>query len=91
MCSSDLEVLAQGGDAGARLNAADEVATAAFLDGRIPFRAITTIAEGVVRARPARRIDSLRSVQDADAEARALAATLLADPRITTASPTESH
>ena len=62
-----------GGDAGARLNAADEIATAAFLDGRIPFLAIADIAAAALAARPARPIHSLDDVLAADAEARQLA------------------
>ena len=64
------EALRAGGDAGARLNAADEVATAAFLAGRIPFPAITDTVAAVLRERPARPIDSLQDVLDADVEAR---------------------
>lgn len=72
------EVLRAGGDAGARLNAADEVATAAFLSGRIPFPAITATAAAVLQERPARPIHSLSDVFAADAEARASAAARIA-------------
>ncbi len=71
------EALRLGGDAGARLNAADEVATAAFLANRIPFLAITTTAADVLAARPARPIHSLQDVLDADAEARRLASAMI--------------
>ncbi|MFY9343999.1 MAG: 1-deoxy-D-xylulose-5-phosphate reductoisomerase, partial [Planctomycetota bacterium] len=47
------DCLAAGGDSGARLNAADEIATAAFLAGEIPFPAITAISEQVLAARQA--------------------------------------
>jgi len=73
------DALRDGGDAGARLNAADEVATAAFLAGRIRFPDITRISAEVLAARPARRIDSLRAVLDADAEARREAERRLAE------------
>lgn len=66
-----------GGDAGARLNAADEVATAAFLAGRIPFPAIARIAAAVLHDRPARPIGSLADVLSADAEGRRLATACL--------------
>jgi 1-deoxy-D-xylulose-5-phosphate reductoisomerase len=64
------EVLAAGGDAGAVLNAADEVATAAFLEGRIGFPTIVETVAKVLQQRPARTIRSLGDVQAADAEAR---------------------
>lgn len=72
------DAMQAGGDAGAVLNAADEVATAAFLDGRIPFPAITEIAAQVLRDRPARPIHSLVDVSAADADGRRRAATLVA-------------
>lgn len=71
------DCLAAGGDSGARLNAADEIATAAFLAGEIPFPAITAISEQVLAARPARPIGSLADVLAADAEARQHATTLV--------------
>ncbi len=73
------EAMQSGGDAGARLNAADEVATAAFLAGRIPFPAIARIAAAVLHERPARPIDSLADVLSADAEGRRLATARLDD------------
>lgn len=65
------EALRLGGDAGARLNAADEVATEAFLAGRIAFPAITATVEQVLAARPPRPLGALADVITADAEARA--------------------
>jgi len=62
-----------GGDAGARLNAADEVATAAFLGGRIAFPHITATAAHVLALRAARPIARLADVAAADAEARTAA------------------
>ena len=73
-------MLRAGGDAGAVLNAADEVATAAFLAGSIPFPAITATVARVVRERTARPIRSLQDVLDADAEGRQRAQALLGDP-----------
>jgi 1-deoxy-D-xylulose-5-phosphate reductoisomerase len=72
------DCLRDGGDSGARLNAADEVATAAFLAGDIPFSAITEITGAVLATRAARPITSPQDVAVADAEARRLAATLVA-------------
>lgn len=64
------EAMRLGGDAGAVLNAADEVATAAFLAGELPFPAITATVAKVVRGRTCRPIHSLQDVLDADAEGR---------------------
>ncbi|MCA8964134.1 MAG: 1-deoxy-D-xylulose-5-phosphate reductoisomerase [Planctomycetes bacterium] len=71
------EVLQRGGDAGAVLNAVDEVATAAFLDGRIPFPAITALSQRVLAERSPRPIDSLQDVLAADAEGRSAANRIL--------------
>ncbi len=68
------DVLRMGGDSGAVLNAADEVATAAFLAGRLPFPAITAAAGHAVRGRTPRQIRSLQDALDADAEGRRAAA-----------------
>jgi 1-deoxy-D-xylulose-5-phosphate reductoisomerase len=73
------EVLARGGDSGARFNAADEVATAAFLAGRIPFRAITAIVERVVLDAPGRPIETLADALLADSQAREHTTRLLPD------------
>ncbi len=70
------EVMAAGGDTGARLNAADEIATQAFLDGAIPFPAIVDICRTVLAERAPRPITSLSDVQNADAEGRQSAARL---------------
>ncbi|MCR9247041.1 MAG: 1-deoxy-D-xylulose-5-phosphate reductoisomerase [bacterium] len=75
------DVLRAGGDAGARLNAADEIATQAFLDGAIPFPRIVEVVRAVLEDRSPRPISSLQDVLDADEEARRLAS------RLTAASP----
>lgn len=67
------ETLRLGGDSGAVLNAADEVATAAFLNGDMPFPAISEIVGRAVRERAPRRIHSLQDVLDADVEGRQIA------------------
>lgn len=61
-----------GADAGAVLNAADEVAVEAFLDGRIPFPAIASIDAAVLERRPG-MADSLGALLEADRAARDLA------------------
>ncbi len=67
----------RGGTAPAAFNAANEVAVAAFLDGRLDFLAIADTAEHVlatVSGAPARDLDDLYA---ADAEARRIAAALV--------------
>jgi 1-deoxy-D-xylulose-5-phosphate reductoisomerase len=71
------EVLRLGGDAGAVLNAADEVATAAFLAGELDFPSITATVAATVRQRPPRPIRDLADVIAADADGRARAQQLL--------------
>ncbi|MFO0512348.1 MAG: hypothetical protein ACK51K_16980, partial [Gammaproteobacteria bacterium] len=59
-----------GGTAPAVLNAANEVAVAAFLEGRLNFSGIAAVIEAVVRDCPAGPAEDLDSVLAADAEAR---------------------
>lgn len=59
-----------GGTAPCVLNAADEVAVAAFLDGRIPFTAIAAAIEGVLEAMPPRPVTHFDDLFAVDAEAR---------------------
>jgi len=65
--------LREGGTAPAVLNAANEVAVAAFLDGKLRFTAIPRVIEHALRAVPATAADSLETVLDADRRARAAA------------------
>jgi 1-deoxy-D-xylulose-5-phosphate reductoisomerase len=60
----------EGGTAPAVLNAADEVAVAAFLDGRIGFMDIPRVVRAALEAVPAERADTLEGVLDADARSR---------------------
>ena len=55
------------------LNAANEVAVAAFLDRRIGFLDIAATVERTLEALPDRRIDTLDDVYAIDGEARAVA------------------
>ena len=64
------QALRRGGTAPAVLNAANEEAVAAFLDGKIPFRAIPAVIESVLGEIPVRDAASLPDVLDADAAAR---------------------
>jgi 1-deoxy-D-xylulose-5-phosphate reductoisomerase len=65
-----LEAGAAGGTAPCVLNAADEVAVAAFLDGRIPFTGIAAVIERVLGEMPARPVSHFDDLFAADAEAR---------------------
>jgi 1-deoxy-D-xylulose-5-phosphate reductoisomerase len=72
------EAGAAGGIAPCVLNAADEVAVAAFLDGRIPFTAIPEVVERTLDAIPARRPGHFEELYAADREARERARELIA-------------
>jgi 1-deoxy-D-xylulose-5-phosphate reductoisomerase len=67
-----------GGSAPAILNAADEVAVEAFLQGRLGFLGITEVVEGALDRTPAGPVGSLEEVLDVDRRARETAAGLIA-------------
>ena len=59
--------IAVGGTAPAALNAANEVAVAAFLAGELPFTGIAAVAEevlGRVAVRPGRSLEEIRDVDE---------------------------
>ncbi len=62
-----------GGAKTIALNAADEVAVAAFLDEQIGFDEIPRIIEDVMAATPGGRLESIHTVLAVDAEARQIA------------------
>jgi 1-deoxy-D-xylulose-5-phosphate reductoisomerase len=64
------EAVEAGGAKTVALNAADEVAVAAFLDGSIRFDEIPRIIEQVLGATNSGKLESIREVLEADAEAR---------------------
>lgn len=70
--------LAQGGDAPARLNAANEVAVGAFLDGRIGFMDIPRTLEEVLGRSGAHAVSELDDVLAADRDARRTAREIIA-------------
>ncbi len=82
------QALRAGGTAPAMLNAANEVAVAAFLDRRIAFLAIPCLIEEVLVALPVSAVNTLEDVLDADAAARAAALELM--QRAHTLSPQSS-
>jgi 1-deoxy-D-xylulose-5-phosphate reductoisomerase len=65
-----LEAGRAGGTAPCALNAADEVAVAAFLDGRIPFTAIAAAIERVLEEMPAQPLTHFEDLFAVDDEAR---------------------
>jgi 1-deoxy-D-xylulose-5-phosphate reductoisomerase len=66
-----------GGTAPCVLNAADEVAVAAFLAGEIPFTAIAEVIEGALEAVPAQAVGHFEDLFAADAWGRDAAAALV--------------
>ena len=68
-----------GGTAPCVLNAADEVAVAAFLEGEIPFTAIAEVVERSLEALPARAVGHFDDLFAADAEARRVAGDLVGE------------
>jgi 1-deoxy-D-xylulose-5-phosphate reductoisomerase len=64
------QALRAAGTAPAVLNAANEVAVAAFLDKQISFLSIPRVIEAVLNALPVSAIGCLEDVLGADAEAR---------------------
>ncbi|MBI5436667.1 MAG: 1-deoxy-D-xylulose-5-phosphate reductoisomerase [Nitrosomonadales bacterium] len=71
------QALRAGGTAPTVLNAANEVAVAAFLDRRIPFLAIPRMIADVLAALPVAAANTLDEVLNADAAARATAHELM--------------
>ncbi len=68
----------RGGSAPAVMNAADEVAVEAFLAGRLGFLGITDLVHRTLERVDWRELDSVEDVVEVDAEARGLAAGLVA-------------
>jgi 1-deoxy-D-xylulose-5-phosphate reductoisomerase len=64
------------------LNAANEVAVHAFLDGRLGFMGIPAVIESTLERLPAQRIHAFDTLYEADAEARAVAAELVEERSI---------
>jgi len=60
------------------LNAANEEAVAAFLDGRLPFLAIPEVIERTMEQVPAVEVDTLEAVIDGDLTARRVAQRIIA-------------
>jgi 1-deoxy-D-xylulose-5-phosphate reductoisomerase len=67
-----------GGTAPCVLNAANEVAVHAFLDGRLGFLGIAAVVEATLERLPAAPVRAFESLYEADREARAVAGELVA-------------
>jgi 1-deoxy-D-xylulose-5-phosphate reductoisomerase len=72
------EAAVEGGTAPCILNAANEVAVHAFLEGRLRFLGIATVIERVLDSLPSERVHAFESLYEADRHARALAAEAVA-------------
>src|SRR6266478_1336197 len=67
------EAVEAGGGKTVALNAADEVAVAAFLEGQIAFSEIPKVIADVLKETPAKPMGSIAQVLSVDAEARKIA------------------
>jgi 1-deoxy-D-xylulose-5-phosphate reductoisomerase len=67
------EAMHQGGAFPCALNAADEIAVAAFLERQLPFMGIPEVIERVLGRTPRVRFEKMDDVLTADAEARRMA------------------
>jgi 1-deoxy-D-xylulose-5-phosphate reductoisomerase len=67
------EAMKKGGALPCALNAADEIAVAAFLERRLPFLGIPEVIERVLGRTPRGRFEKMEDVLTADAEARRMA------------------
>jgi 1-deoxy-D-xylulose-5-phosphate reductoisomerase len=67
------EAMKKGGALPCALNAADEIAVAAFLERRLPFLGIPEVIERVLGRTPRARFETMEDVLTADGEARRMA------------------
>ena len=67
------EAVSAGGSASATLNAADEVAVDAFLDGSIPFPGIAATVAECLEQVPVRPLTSVAELLELDRESRRIA------------------
>jgi 1-deoxy-D-xylulose-5-phosphate reductoisomerase len=79
------EAMKKGGALPCALNAADEVAVAAFLEQRLPFLGIAEVIERVLGRTPRVKFEKMEDVLTADAEARRMAREEVAKLAVTAA------
>ena len=77
-----INAMETGGTAPTALNAANEVAVAAFLEGRIRFTGIAEVVDRVMQGWCLGVADDLEFIVHADAVARALAEAILSGPQV---------
>jgi 1-deoxy-D-xylulose-5-phosphate reductoisomerase len=75
------EAQQRGGSATCTLNAADEIAVGAFLDGKIPFLSIATTVEETLMRQTFREPATIGEILEVDREARELARQIVAEPQ----------
>ncbi|MBS0431572.1 MAG: 1-deoxy-D-xylulose-5-phosphate reductoisomerase [Proteobacteria bacterium] len=75
------QALRAGGDAPALLNAANEEAVAAFLEGRLPFLGIEQVIESALNELPPQPVVDVGSLVERDLTARRVAARIIRDIR----------
>jgi 1-deoxy-D-xylulose-5-phosphate reductoisomerase len=75
-----------GGSATCTLNAADEIAVAAFLGARISFPAIAEVVEETLHRVPVRQPATIEGMMEIDRESRAAAEAIIASGKIATKS-----
>jgi 1-deoxy-D-xylulose-5-phosphate reductoisomerase len=74
--------LQAGGSAPIALNAANEEAVSAFLDGRLRFLAIPQVIETTLEKMPMASVDSLEGIIDNDLTARRVAQSIIASAEV---------
>jgi len=77
----------KGGALPCALNAADEIAVAAFLERRLPFLGIPEVTERVLERMPRQKFEKMDDVLAADEHARRIAREEVDRHRVTAASP----
>ncbi len=73
------EAFRAGGSAGCTLNAADEIAVEAFLDGRISFPSIAEVVEETLQRVPNREAASIQEILEIDERSRVVARTIITE------------
>jgi 1-deoxy-D-xylulose-5-phosphate reductoisomerase len=79
------EAMKKGGALPCALNAADEIAVAAFLERRLPFLGIPEVIERVLECTPRLRFENMADVLTADEDARRMAKEEVERLRVTAA------
>jgi 1-deoxy-D-xylulose-5-phosphate reductoisomerase len=85
------EAAEAGGSKTIALNAADEVAVAAFLEGNIPFKGIAQVIEATLNEAAASHPESISKVLELDAEARDIARNMVGHLGGAVQQPAKAH